>query len=81
MKTLNEALDSAKKVVSNDKATKDELENTAKTLNDTMMPIGAKLYEAKTEATKPDETKSESKGDDEPLEGEVVEDKDQGKDK
>jgi len=80
MKTLNEALDTAKKVVQNDKATKDELETAAKTLNDTMMPIGAKLYQAKTDDNqdkKEPETKDQSeKSDDQPLEGEVVDDQD-----
>lgn len=80
MKTLNEALDDAKKVVSNDKASKDELETTAKTLNDTMMPIGAKLYEGKTEGTNTDQhetTKDEAdQAEAEPIEGEVVDDKD-----
>jgi len=80
MKTLNEALDTAKKVVQNDKATKDELETAAKTLNDTMMPIGAKLYQAKTDDNqdkKEPETKDQSeKSDDQPIEGEVVDDQD-----
>ena len=46
MKTLNEAVDAAKKVASEDKADKDELEKAAKELSDKIMPIGAKMYEA-----------------------------------
>ncbi len=80
IKTLNEALDTAKKVVQNDKATKDELEDAAKTLNDTMMPIGAKLYQPKTDENQ-DQKESENKdqaekSDDQPIEGEVVDDQD-----
>ncbi len=80
IKTLNEALDTAKKVVQNDKATKDELEGAAKTLNDTMMPIGAKLYQPKTNENQ-DQKESENKdqaekSDDQPIEGEVVDDQD-----
>ena len=46
MKTLNEAVDAAKKVVADEKADKDALEAAAKELNDKIMPIGAKMYEA-----------------------------------
>jgi molecular chaperone DnaK len=75
MKTLNEAVEVAKKVVANDKATKDELEAAAKELNDKLMPIGAKMYESHESETSSDKstdeaTKDESK--DEPIEGEVV---------
>lgn len=72
MKTLNEALDEAKKVIKDDKASKDSLETAAKTLSETMMPIGAKLYDAKST-----EAKSEQPSDgaeDGPIEGEVVDD-------
>ena len=72
MKTLNEAIDAAKKVVADEKASKDDLETAAKTLNDTMMPIGAKLYEEKA---KEEDTTSNDKKDDEPIEGEVVDEK------
>ena len=46
MKTLNEAIDAAKKVAGDEKADKDALEAAAKELNDKIMPIGAKMYEA-----------------------------------
>ena len=46
MKTLNEAIDAAKKVASDEKADKEAVEAAFKELNDKMMPIGAKMYEA-----------------------------------
>jgi len=82
MKTLNEAVDTAKKVVSNEKADREALENATKELNDKLMPIGAKMYE---QAAKNEEASESSDGDakdsdddkksdakDEPIEGEVV---------
>lgn len=84
MKTLNEAVDAAKKVVADEKADKETLENTAKELNDKLMPIGAKMYEqaqaAETPAEdseKPDakDGKKSEDSKDEPIEGEVVDDK------
>lgn len=80
-KTLDEAVEAAKKVVADDKADKDTLAKAASELNDKLMPIGAKMYEqaaeseASTEAADGDDAK---KSDDEPLEGEVV-DKDKKK--
>jgi molecular chaperone DnaK len=81
MKILNEAVEAAKKVIANDKATKDELEAAAKELNDKLMPIGAKMYEnqqadaAGDESADDDgETKTDDK--DEPIEGEVVDEDD-----
>lgn len=58
MKTLNEAIDDAKKVIANDKATKDELEKAAGALNDKLMPIGAKMYE-QADASNDDEAATE----------------------
>lgn len=81
MKTLNEAIDDAKKVVKDDKADKDALESAAKALNDKIMPIGAKMYEsAKPDESKPEDgdTKSDDKKDDGPIEGEVVDDNKKG---
>lgn len=46
IKTLDEAIEVAKKVSGDDKADKDTLENAAKELTDKMMPVGAKMYEA-----------------------------------
>lgn len=83
MKSLNEAIDDAKKVVADDKADKDVLESAAKALNDKIMPIGAKMYEQAAKDEKPAEDEAadeadkaeDSKDDDEPVEGEVVDDK------
>ncbi|HSW85341.1 MAG TPA: molecular chaperone DnaK [Candidatus Saccharimonadales bacterium] len=83
MKTLNEAIDSAKKVVTDEKADKDSLENAAKELNDKLMPIGAKMYEqsnpesteTKSDSEETDDKDKKSDSKDEPLEGEVIDDK------
>jgi molecular chaperone DnaK len=76
VKTLDEAIEAAKKVIGDDKADKDALETAAKELTDKMMPIGAKLYEQAAPA-EGEETDSEDKKDekDQPVEGEVVDDK------
>jgi len=66
-KTVEKAVEEAKKVVSKEDATKEEIETATKDLNDRIMPIGAKMYES---ASEDKEAKSESK--DETLEGEVV---------
>jgi len=77
MKTLNEAIDAAKKVVSDDKADKDALETAAKELNDKLMPIGAKMYEqADKDAPSEGEGGETAKpGKDDAIEGEVIDDK------
>jgi molecular chaperone DnaK len=78
-KTLDEALEAAKKVVKDEKASKEDLEKAAKELSDKMMPIGAKMYEqASAEETSSDDAASDDKKDDKdgdgPVEGEVVDD-------
>jgi molecular chaperone DnaK len=78
-KTLDEAIDSAKKVVADEKASKEDLENAAKELNDKLMPIGAKMYEKDSEEEKSEdeaENDKKKKDDGETIEGEVVDDKD-----
>ena len=76
-KTLDEAIETAKKVIADDKSNKESLETAAKELNEKMMPIGAKLYEAaaadKEQATNNSQETKDSK--DEPIEGEVVDKK------
>ncbi len=78
----------AKKVQSDEKADKEAYENATKSLNEKIMPIGAKMYEQEqAEAAKANdsensseasETKSEEKTSskkskkEEPVEGEVV---------
>ncbi|MEK7594352.1 MAG: molecular chaperone DnaK [Patescibacteria group bacterium] len=81
-KTLDEAVEVAKKVVGDTEASKDTLETAAKELNDKLMPIGAKMYEAaEGEAGADDAPEDDAKTDDkdEAIEGEVVDDKDSKK--
>ncbi len=78
VKTLEEAVEAAKKVVADEKADKDALETAAKELNEKIMPIGAKMYEEAAKEEKKDEDSDEKSDDkksdkDEPVEGEVVE--------
>jgi len=74
-KALDDAIDEAKKVVGDDKADKEKLEDAAKALNDKIMPIGAKMYESAKSEAKPEDGGSSDKKDDGPVEGEVVDDK------
>jgi molecular chaperone DnaK len=86
VKTLDSAVEAAKKVVADEKADKEALETAAKELSEKMMPIGAKMYEqtAKTDGdgtdgedteSKPKDGKEKKSAKDEPAEGEVVDDK------
>jgi len=73
-KAIKEAADEAKKSL--DKEDKDDLEAAVKALNDVIMPIGTKMYEeaAKEESKESDDSKkTDSK--DEPVEGEIVDEK------
>jgi molecular chaperone DnaK len=77
-KTLEEAIEAAKKVIADDKADKDALETASKELNDKLMPIGAKMYEQAAEAEKPEDGAEAASEDDDKkdaIEGEVVDDK------
>lgn len=71
-KAIADAVEEAKK--HKDATDKDELEAAAKALNDAIMPIGAKLYQAAAEEAPASEDSDEKKSD-EPVEGEVVDDK------
>jgi molecular chaperone DnaK len=68
-KVITDAVEEAKKHKDSDD--KEELEAASKALNDAIMPIGAKMYEAASKEEAPAE--GEEKKDDEPVEGEVVE--------
>ncbi|MDD3035607.1 MAG: molecular chaperone DnaK [Candidatus Saccharimonadaceae bacterium] len=71
-KVITDAVEEAKKHEKSDD--KDELEAAVKALNDAIMPIGAKMYEAASkEAPKEGEAEPEKK--DEPIEGEIVDEK------
>lgn len=72
-KAIEDAVKEAEKSLDSDD--KDKLEAAAKALNDVLMPIGAKMYEA---ASKEQSADSDKKPDnDGPVEGEVVDDKEQ----
>lgn len=78
MKSLNEAIDEAKKVVADEKASRDDLEKAAKALNDKLMPIGAKMYEAaspEAQSQEPGDKSQDGKKEDGTIEGEVIDDK------
>jgi molecular chaperone DnaK len=81
IKAIDEAVEKAKKVVADEKADKDALEAAAKELNDVLMPIGAKMYEntASDSAESPEDGKStkDNRDGDAPIEGEVVDDKEE----
>jgi len=79
-KSIEKAVETAEKVQKDDKADKDTLEAAVKELNDTIMPIGAKMYEAaaKEEAPAEADDKSDKKSKkDDAVEGEVVDEKDE----
>jgi molecular chaperone DnaK len=80
VKTLDEAVNEAKGHL--EATDKDELEKAAKELSDKIMPIGAKMYEAASKAAatedsapKADSEDKQKSDKDEPIEGEVVDDK------
>ena len=73
-KVIEDAVAEAEK--HKDSEGKDELEAAVKALNDAIMPIGAKMYQAAAEEAKPEETEGSEDKKDEPVEGEVVEEKD-----
>jgi molecular chaperone DnaK len=71
-KTIATAVEEAKK--HKDATDKDELEAALKALNDAIMPIGAKLYEEAAKEAPAEDGDSDKKSD-EPVEGEVVDEK------
>lgn len=74
-KAIEAAIEEAEK--HKDATDKDELEAAVKALNDTIMPIGAKMYQQASEeaaASEPADDKKKSNKD-EPVEGEVVDEK------
>jgi molecular chaperone DnaK len=79
-KTIDEAIEAAKKVLADEKADKDALEAAAKELSEKIMPIGAKMYESAKADENPSKASAEAdmkqdKKKDEPVEGEVVDEK------
>lgn len=73
--TVKKAVETAKEVLKDESADQEKLEEAIKALNDAIMPIGAKMYQA--EESKTDESKAEKsddkKAEDDAVEGEVVE--------
>lgn len=72
-KIIETAVEEAKK--HKDSEDKEELELALKALNDAIMPIGAKMYEAAAKEQSEAENTEEPKKTDEPVEGEVVDEK------
>ena len=68
--TIKKAVAEAKEQLEKSADDKEKLEEATKALNDAIMPIGAKLYQAAADDEKDD--KSEDKKDDGTVEGEVV---------
>ena len=69
--TIKKAVAEAKEKLEKNADDKDELEAATKALNDAIMPIGAKLYQAAADDKKDDKS-SDKKDDDGAVEGEVV---------
>ena len=78
-KTLEDAVKEAKKALEDENADKDSLEAAAKELSEKMMPIGSKIYEEAAKEAEAEKGDGDEKKDDkdEPVEGEVVDDKDE----
>jgi molecular chaperone DnaK len=75
-KTLEDAVKEAKEKLTDEKSDKDSLEAAAKELSEKMMPIGAKMYEeAAKEESKDGDSEDKKEDKDEPVEGEVVDEK------
>lgn len=82
VKVLDGAIETAKKTIADEKADKETLEAASKDLTDTLMPIGAKMYEAASksdeaveeESTEPGTAKGKKpkKEKNEPVEGEII---------
>lgn len=71
--TIKKAVEEAKKVLNDESADKDKLEEAMKELSDKIMPIGAKLYQANEK--KEEAQSGDNKSDGEAVEGEVVDKK------
>lgn len=77
VKAIKEAVEEAKKHKDSDQL--EELETAGKALNDAIMPIGAKMYENASKEAEAKEGESSEEKKDEPVEGEVVDEKDEKK--
>ena len=71
--TIKKACDAAKEVLKDETADKDKLEAATKDLDNRIMPIGAKLYQAaSSDASAESKPNDDAKKDDDAVEGEVV---------
>ena len=77
--TIKKAVEDARKVLNDDQSDQSAYEEAMKELNEKIMPIGAKMYQAASgDASKSGDDKSDAKSNDkstdndEPVEGEVV---------
>ena len=70
--TIKKAVSEAKEKLEKNADDKDALEAATKALNDAIMPIGAKMYQAASEDKKDDAKSDDKKDDDGAVEGEVV---------
>lgn len=71
--TIKKAVADAKEALEKNADDKEKLEEASKALSDTIMPIGAKLYQQAGDDKKDDDKKSDDKKDDgDTVEGEVV---------
>jgi len=77
-KIIDDAIEEAKKVSEDSDASEEAVKDALKALNDKIMPIGAKMYEQSSDDDKKEDDKEKK---DEPVEGEVVDEKDDKKDK
>lgn len=72
-KVIEDAVAEAEK--HKDATDKDELESATKALNDAIMPIGAKMYQQTSESESTESNADKKSTKDEPVEGEVVDEK------
>jgi len=70
--TIKKAVEAAKEVLKDEDADQEKIEAAAKELNDKIMPIGAKMYEAASKDEKDDKKSNSKKSEDDAVEGEVV---------
>lgn len=71
--TIKKAVKEAREAMNESGDDKDKLEEAMKKLNDAIMPIGAKMYQAASDDKKSDDDKKDDKKDDDgAVEGEVV---------
>ncbi len=71
-KKIKEAVEEARKSLTDADADKEKYESALKALNEILMPIGAKMYQNTTTDAKEGEKGEDAKADDDAVEGEVV---------